>query len=154
MKISKYGTTIILFLYFSFEASAQDSLRLSRQECEAIFLKENLLLIAERLEVSKAEAMALQAKLWPNPLFSLDEINLWAPPKQIGVFGQELPGLNGTKFGKNQQITFSIEQLILTAGKRKKRLALEQVNIDKSKQHFEDLLRHLKLEFRQQLTQL
>jgi cobalt-zinc-cadmium efflux system outer membrane protein len=113
-----------------------------------------LLLIAERLEVPKAEAMVLQAKLWPNPTVSLDEINLWATQKQLGVFGQELQGFNGGNFGRNQQISFSIEQLILTAGKRKKLTALEQVNVEKSKQYFEDLMRHLKIEFRQQLTQL
>ncbi|PKQ65959.1 TolC family protein [Raineya orbicola] len=154
MKISKYGATTILFLYFSFQGVAQDTLKLSRQQCEAVFLKENLLLIAERLEVPKAEAMVLQAKLWPNPTVSLDEINLWATQKQLGVFGQELQGFNGGNLGRNQQISFSIEQLILTAGKRKKLMALEQVNVDKSKQYFEDLLRHLKIEFRQQLTQL
>jgi len=154
MEISKYGATTILFLCFSFQAMAQDTLKLSRQQCEAVFLKENLLLIAERLEVPKAEAMVLQAKLWPNPTVSLDEINLWATQKQLGVFGQELQGFNGGNFGRNQQISFSIEQLILTAGKRKKLTALEQVNVEKSKQYFEDLMRHLKIEFRQQLTQL
>ncbi len=154
MEISKYGATTILFLCFSFQAMAQDTLKLSRQQCEAVFLKENLLLIAERLEVPKAEAMVLQAKLWPNPTVSLDEINLWATQKQLGVFGEELPGFNGGNFGRNQQISFSIEQLILTAGKRKKLMALEQVNVDKSQQYFQDLLRHLKIEFRQQLTQL
>jgi cobalt-zinc-cadmium efflux system outer membrane protein len=154
MSISKYaGFTIILF-FFYVQVVAQDTLKLNRQQCEAVFLKENLLLIAERLEIPKAEAMKLQATLWPNPTVSLDEINLWATQKQLGVFGEELPGFNGGNFGRNQQINFSIEQLILTAGKRKKLMALEQVNVDKSQQYFQDLLRHLKYEFRQQLTQL
>jgi cobalt-zinc-cadmium efflux system outer membrane protein len=154
MSISKYvGFTIILF-FFYVQAVSQDTLKLNRQQCEAVFLKENLLLIAERLEIPKAEAMKLQATLWPNPTVSLDEINLWATQKQLGVFGEELPGFNGSNFGRNQQINFSIEQLILTAGKRKKLMALEQVNVDKSQQYFQDLLRHLKYEFRQQLTQL
>lgn len=154
MDISKRRAIIILFLYFSLHVIAQDTLKLSRQQCEAIFLKENLLLIAEKLKVPQAEAMVLQAKLWPNPTVSLDEINLWATQKQLSVFNQELPGFNGGNFGRNQQVSFSIEQLILTAGKRKKLMALEQVNVDKSKQYFEELLRHLKIEFRQQLTQL
>lgn len=154
MSISKYaGFTVFLF-FFYVQAVAQDTLKLNRQQCEAVFLKENLLLIAERLEIPKAEAMVLQAKLWPNPTVSLDEINLWATQNQLGVFGEELPGFNNGNFGRNQQISFSIEQLILTAGKRKKLMALEQVNVDKSQQHFQDLLRHLKYEFRQQLTQL
>jgi len=154
MSIPKYAGVTIIFFLFYVQAIAQDTLKLNRQQCEAIFLKENLLLIAERLEISKAEAMKLQASLWPNPTISLDEINLWATQKQLAVFGEELPGFNGGNFGRNQQISFSVEQLILTAGKRKKLMALEQVNVDKSQQYFQDLLRHLKYEFRLQLTQL
>ncbi|MDP3200397.1 MAG: TolC family protein [Algoriphagus sp.] len=154
MGIKKQGTVAIIILLFSFTAKGQDTLKLSRQQCEAIFLKENLLLIAERLEVPKAEALVLQAKLWSNPVVSIDEVNLWATPKQLNVFGDELQGFNGGNFGRNQQISFSIEQLILTAGKRKKLVALEQVTVDKSKQYFEDLLRNLKIEFRNHLTNL
>ncbi|RME18937.1 MAG: hypothetical protein D6799_02310, partial [Bacteroidetes bacterium] len=95
MGISKFRVTTILFLFFSFQAMAQDTLKLSREQCEAIFLKENLLLLAEKLEISKAEAIKLQASLWPNPNITLDEINLWTTQKQLGIWGQELPGLNG-----------------------------------------------------------
>jgi cobalt-zinc-cadmium efflux system outer membrane protein len=154
MDYNKCGKLLVFFFFFSVSLTAQDTLTLSRQQSEAVFLKENLLLIAEKLEIPKAEAMVLQAKLWPNPTVSLDEFNLWATQKQLGVFGDELQGFNNGNFGRNQQISFSIEQLILTAGKRKKLMALEQVNVEKSKQYFEDLLRHLKIEFRQQLTQL
>jgi cobalt-zinc-cadmium efflux system outer membrane protein len=154
MSISKFPGFIIVFFSFYVQAVAQEALKLNRQQCEALFLKENLLLIAERLEITKAEAIKLQATFWPNPTVSLDEINLWAKQNQLGVFGQELQGFNGGNFGRNQQISFSIEQLILTAGKHKKLIALEQVNVDKSQQYFQDLLRHLKYEFRQQLTQL
>ena len=133
---------------------AQDTLKLSRAQSESIFLKENLLLIAESLEISQAEAMLMQAKLWPNPGFEISEVNLWATPGQLSVFGDDLQGFKGGTFGKNQQIGLSIEQLILTAGKRRKLMALEQVTVDKSKQYFQDLLRNLKLEFRHQLTHL
>lgn len=154
MGMLKFGTTAILVFLVSFNIVAQDSLNLSRRQCETLFLNQNLLLMAERLEISKAEAMVLQARLWPNPTVSLEEINLWATPKQLSVFGEELQGFNGGNFGKNQQISFSVEQLILTAGKRKKMMAMEQVSADKSKQYFEELLRNLKVEFRSQLTQL
>lgn len=62
MKVSKV-CIIFLFLCLSTPAFTQDTLVLSIKECEAIFLKENLLLIAEKLEISKAEAMVLQARL-------------------------------------------------------------------------------------------
>src|SRR5690606_7608600 len=110
--------------------------------------------IAEKLQISQAEAMVLQASLWPNPTFEVDEVNLWSTKRQLAVFGDELQGFNGGKFGRNQQLSFSVEQLILTAGKRKKLVALEQVAVDKSKEDLEQLLRNRRHEYRGQLEQL
>ena len=151
LKCSNLLFILFLFPLFSF---SQDTLVLSREECEAIFLEKSLSLIAEKLEISQAEAMVTQAKLWPNPTLEIDEVNLWASKKQLDVFGDELQGFNGNDFGKNQQLAFSIEQVIITAGKRKKLVALESVSVDKSNEYFEDLLRNLKIEFRNLLTQL
>lgn len=131
---------------------AQDTIRLSRQESEAVFLSENLSLLAEKLNISKAEAAVQQAKLWPNPNLTFDQVNLWATDRQTG--GQEVSPPLWDGFGKNQQFAFEIEQLIYTAGKRKKMVALEKVSVDQSKQYFEDLLRNLKIEFHSLLTDL
>jgi len=132
--------------------SAQDTLRLNRQQCENIFLKENLLLIAERLNIDRAQALHLQARLWPNPTFTLDQVNFWATPGQLeGMDG--VPPLFG-KFGRNQEFCSELEQLILTAGKRKKLMAIEQVSVDMAGEYFEELLRNLKIEFRKSVTEL
>ncbi len=134
------------------KALTQDTLELSRQDCEAIFLRENLLLIAEKLEIPKAEAVVQQARLWPNPNFTLDQVNLWATKAQTG--GQEAaPPLFGN-FGRNQQFGFEVQQLIQTARKRSKLVALEQVNTDKASLGFDELLRNLKIELRKNLTNL
>lgn len=154
MNIIKWGNLILIVLLFTFSATAQEVIKVSREQAEAIFLRENLLLIAENLNISQAEAIVMQAKLWPNPTFEVEEVNLWATPNQLSVFGEELQGFGGGSFGRNQQIGFSIEQLIITAGKRKKLIALEQVSVDMSKQYLENLLRNLKIEFRNQLTTL
>src|SRR5690554_156310 len=154
MGILKCSNLLILLFLFPFISHSQDTTVLSREECEAIFLEKNLSLIAEKLEISQAEAMVTQAKLWPNPTLEIDEVNLWASKKQLDVFGDELQGFNGKDFGKNQQLAFSIEQVIITAGKRKKLVAVEQVSVEKSHEYFEDLLRNLKVEFRNLLTQL
>jgi outer membrane protein, heavy metal efflux system len=146
----------LFIILFSFKAFAQNTLVLTREQSEAIFLKENLLLIAEKLQISKAEALVLQADLWPNPVIEIDEVNLWTSQKgtnNLDYFGEELPPVSGN-FGRNQQISVSVEQLILTAGKRRKLVALEQVNADIAEQYFEELLRNLKLVFRNQLTHL
>lgn len=152
-----YHIRFLFILLFSFSVvHAQDTLRLNREQCEAILLKENFTLLAQQLEISQSEAQVIQAKLWPNPTLELDEINLWTSQKgtnNLSYFGDELPPLAGN-FGRNQQISISLEQVIKTAGKRKKLVALEQVNVDKSRQYFEDVIRNLKLEFRKQLTQL
>lgn len=128
--------------------SAQETIKLSREEAETLFLQHNLLLISEKLHIESQQANVIQAKAWPNPEFSIREINLWknssialSPP----FFGS---------FGQNQQIAFEFHQLIQTAGKRKKLIALEQVDVSKAEQYFENLLRNLKLELRNQLTEL
>lgn len=154
MKVSHLTKLIFIFYLCSLSAKAEDTLKLSRQQSEAIFLQENLLLIAEKLKIPQAEALVIQAKRWPNPTLEIDEVNLWTSQKQLNVFGDELQGFNGGSFGRNQQLAFSIEQLIHTAGKRKKLIALEQVSVEQSRQYFEELLRNLKTEFRNHLTQM
>lgn len=148
---------IFLCMSLSQSVFSQDTLRLTKEACEARFLQENLVLLAEKLEVSKAEALVLQAKTWPNPRFSVEEFNLWAGNNSLNnlsVFDGGLPGVNGSNFGRNQQLGLSVEQLILTAGKRRKLVELEQVNVAKSNEYLEDLLRNLKWEVRSQITQL
>lgn len=152
MNYFKRAIFALLFLFIPV-AQAQEQMNFSRQEAEAIFLKQNLNLIAEKLEIPKAQAAVLQAKLWPNPTLSVSEVNLWATDRQKEISGEELPALYGNH-GKHQQFGIGIEQLIQTAGKRKKLMALEQVSADKAEQYFEDLLRNLKIEFRNQLTEL
>jgi cobalt-zinc-cadmium efflux system outer membrane protein len=127
---------------------AQEHLKVSRQDAETLFLQNNLLLISEKLEIESQQAEVIQAKMWPNPEFSISEINLW---KNTGV--EPSPPFFGN-FGQNQQVAFELNQLIQTAGKRKKLVALEQVDVSKAAQYFEDLLRGLKLELRNQLTEL
>src|SRR5690554_553477 len=144
----------LLPFLFSFSVLAQDTLTLSREQSEAIFLRENLQLLAEKLQINQAEAMALQAKLWPNPTLEIDEVNLWTTSAQQEMLAEELPWSRLNAFGKSRQFSVSLEQLIRTAGKRKKLIALEEVSVEKSKQYFKDLLRNLKLEFRNQLTDL
>lgn len=143
---------VLPFIVFGSYLHAQDTLSLSREECESVFLKENLLLIAEKLKISQSEALVQQAKLWPNPSFTLDQVNFWATNYQTQ--GQEVvPPLWGN-VGRNQQFGMEIEQLILTAGKRKKLMALERVGVDKAGIYFEELLRNLKTEFRSLIAEL
>jgi cobalt-zinc-cadmium efflux system outer membrane protein len=157
MDIKKCLFAALLLLYFTHPSSfAQDTIRLSRQESEVRFLTENLLLLAEKLKIPQAEALTMQAKLWPNLTLEIDEINIGTTVNGIngtGQLGETLPPMFGN-FGSDQQIAASIEQLVQTAGKRKKLVAMEQVNEAMAAAYFEDLLRGLKLEFRTSLSEL
>lgn len=142
---------ILLFFVmvgFGTHLNAQETLKISREEAETMFLQNNLLLISEKLHIESQKAEVIQAKVWPNPEFSISEINLW---RTTGV--EPSPPFWGN-FGRNQQIAFELNQLVQTAGKRKKLIALEQVDVSKAEQYFEDLLRVLKLELRNRLTDL
>lgn len=130
-----------------------DTLKLNRQQYEELFLKQNLLLIAERFNINQADALLLQAKLWPNPSISVEDVNLWSTKKQLTNLDSPLPPIFGN-IAANTQFSVQVEQLIQTAGKRKKLMAMEQVAVDLAKQQFENLLRNLKFEFRNNLTRL
>lgn len=130
-----------------------DTLKLDREQYEAIFLKQNLLLLAQTYKINQAEAMVLQAKLWPNPSVSIEEVNLWATNKQLSYLDEPLPEVFGSA-AKNTQFAVQLEQEILTAGKRRKLMQVEKVGVQVAEQEFEELLRHLKYEFRNTLTEL
>lgn len=139
-------------LFFGLQLQAQETIRISREEAEAMFLQNNLQLMSEQLNIESQQAEVIQAKVWPNPQFTISEINLWATDRQTG--GEIVSPPLWNSFGKNQQFSFELQQLVQTAGKRKKRIALEQLDVSKAEQYFEELLRGLKLELRRQLTEL
>lgn len=129
-------------------AAINDTIVLSRTQAEALFLDKNISLISEKLNIDIADAQVIQAKLWPNPTLTIGEINLWN-----NATAQQLPPLWGN-FGKTSQVTAELEQLIQTAGKRKKMIAMEKVSVDIAKEYFKTFLRNLKIEFRNNLTEL
>lgn len=145
MKLTLFMCLSVIF-GLQTQAQAQDTLKISRDKAEALFLHNNLLLMSEKLNIEKQKAEVIQARLWPNPSFSISEVNLW---KNQTV--ESSPPFFGN-FGRNQQVSFEINQLIQTAGKRQKLIALEEIDITKAEQYFEDLLRGLKLELRNKLT--
>lgn len=129
-------------------AVTKDTLKISRAEAETIFLKNNLRLLSEKLKIDQAEAQVIQAKLWPNPRLEVGEVNLWS-----NATSEQLPPISGN-WGRTSEITVGLEQLIQTAGKRKKLMAMEKVGVEIAQEYFQDLLRIVKIEFRNNLTHL
>ena len=131
-------------------AQKQTSLKLTPNQFEALFLKQNLELIASQMDIDIADAAIVQAKLWDNPELSISSVNLWSTDKQREGQAELIPPLFGS-FGKNTQFTVELSQLIQTANKRAKLVKKEKVAKDMAKTEFEDLLRSLKTELRKSI---
>ena len=122
-----------------------DTIYLSTAQAEDLFIKQNLELIAEKLNIDVAEAAIVQAKLWPNPTLSIEDVNLWNTEEMRDEMGDIFPDAS---FARNKQFSVGIEQIIVTGGKRRKLVEMEKVSRDIAVQYYEELLRSLKVELR------
>src|SRR5258707_399087 len=82
----------------------QDTLRLSLPEAEKMFLDSNFQLLAQRYNIDANKAQVIQARLWPNPNFSIGH-SIYS-----GELGEWFPT------GNNDETFSSLSQLILLAG--------------------------------------
>lgn len=110
-------------------------------QIEELFLTNNLQLIAEKMNISLADAEIEQAKRLENPELSIGSVNFWGSEKQ-----REEVGMNG--FPRNTQFSVELSQLIQTARKRSKLVNMNKVSKQIALQEFEDVLRALKAELR------
>ncbi|WP_243396580.1 TolC family protein [Leptospira wolffii] len=123
-------------------SSTSPGKRISLIDAENLFLRNNLSLLASRMDVESKNGDILQAGLWDNPNFFMDQN---AYNRNTGVV------LDTTK---NGQTAIQIQQLFLLAGKRDKRIRLAKWNKEIAEQTFYDTLRSLKLELRSSFFQL
>jgi cobalt-zinc-cadmium efflux system outer membrane protein len=127
---------VLLLLMGAIPAYAYDTLRITLQNAETRFLKENLLLLAEQYHVDAQKALIIQSRLWNNPQLSA-EINAYNPDRKkyfdTGAQGQK---------------AIALQQLILLGGKRRKQIALANQQAQIASYEFENLLRNLKYELR------
>ncbi|WP_100074744.1 TolC family protein [Chryseobacterium camelliae] len=137
---------IPLFAYAS--AQVSDTIKISRSEAESAFLEKNIDLIVQKLEISQAEAQVLQAKYWPNPTLTVDEVNLW---RTYDIEAQ--PALIGN-WGKSSQVSVQVEQVIKTAGKRRKNIELQNIEVDGEKYEWQEVMRELKKLLRNTMTEM
>jgi len=70
-------------------------------------------LIAEKMNISIADAEIMQAKMWENPTLSVSDVNFWTTNKQREA-------LREADANHNTQFAVELSQLITTAGKRRK----------------------------------
>lgn len=138
---------IFILVLSSSKAQSQQALKLSTEQIEAMFLQQNLQLVAEQMNVDIADADIAQAKLWENPELSIGDINLWDSKSQ-----REEAEMGS--FPRNAQFSIELSQLIQTANKRGKLIRKEKVSKEIAIQDFEEVLRGMKVELRKSINEI
>lgn len=142
-----FTTTVLFFCDKPAMAQTGDTLSLTLPQLEERFVKNNLQLLIQRYNIDKVAAGEMTAKLFANPTFSYGN-GLYSKSRDTNALSQQ---------------TYSISQLILTAGKRNKSIQLARISTENAWHEFFDLLRTLKyslrssfytLYFKQQSVQL
>jgi len=110
--------------------------RMTLEECEESFQKNNLQLLAAQYNISEAEADIIQAKIWDLPNLSV-ELNAIDPENKkifhIGSTGAKEVG---------------IEQLFVLGRKRKNEVAFARSNKEIAEMQFQGLLVDLRSQLR------
>ncbi|WP_184550092.1 TolC family protein [Mucilaginibacter sp. FT3.2] len=139
-KLYHLSSCYVLFFFVGFGASAQpakDTLKLTINQAENIFLKNNLALVIQHYNIDNAQAQVITARLFQNPDFNFT--NVLYNPETKNFFDVSKKG---------GEYSVGISQLFLTAGKRNKNIRLAQIGIQQSQYQFFDLLRTLRLSLR------
>ncbi len=123
---------------FSQEVTS-DTLKITVDEAEGVFLKNNYGLILGRYNVDKAKAGIITAKLFDNPEVSYENI----------VYNPDTRKFFQTSSADGQgQYIVQYSQLLKLAGKRKKQIQLAGNELKQSEYDFEDLMRSLRYTLR------
>ena len=135
----KYFFTVISIIYCSNSFGQKN---VSLQECENLFQKNNLLLLAEQFNISATDAAVIQAKIWEHP-YAEAEFNLYNPDENRYLDA-----------GKNGQKQFAIQQLIYLGGKKRNEINFAKNNMALAQLHYPPLLQNLLLKTRKNFYEL
>lgn len=115
---------------------------LTIQEADSLFLAQNIDLLAERCNISMADATITQAKLYHNPVISIEE----------NVYNR----LNHRyfDFGRNSEQVVNVDQLISIAGQHSNVVKEANRGHDVAMARFEELLRNLRAELHKTFVRL
>lgn len=134
-----YFLSIIAFLllgpgWTSAQQNKIDTLTLTINQADSIFLRKNLTLLANEYNVDVSKALVQQARVWDNPVLNTDQ-NIYD-----GKFFRHKTE-NGLQYG---QVYIQVQQLIRTAGKIKKLTRLAEDNVLNAEAQFNEVMRNLK----------
>jgi cobalt-zinc-cadmium efflux system outer membrane protein len=133
------NSLLAFLIHFVFQGHARDTLQLSLQQADNIFLKNNFYLLAGAFNIDAQKAQILQAKLYPNP-FITAEFNAYDPENNKWLHS-----------GREGQKGFQIEQLVVLGGKRKSEIEMAKTNVRIAEIEFEQLVVNLKYRLHTQL---
>lgn len=122
--------------------------KLTTEQIEDLFLSNNLELLAAHVNIDIADAAIVQAKLLNNPTIVVGQVNFW------NSGAEEEFNSSSSAFGRNIQFSLELNQIIRTAGKRRKLVDLEKVSKEIIIQEFELLLLNLRTELRKILNEV
>src|SRR5215470_18190649 len=135
-KICKLCWLTTLVFCMTISGFAQDTLHITLQDAEMQFLQHNFLLLASKYQVSTADAAIIQAKLYPNPNFAIEQ----------GVYNQDTK--KWFDLSSTGETALTLQQIIILAGKRNKQIDIAKINSQISLYQFYDLIRTLRYELR------
>jgi cobalt-zinc-cadmium efflux system outer membrane protein len=133
---------LLFFLFHLTISKATDTLFVNLRQADSIFLVRNYRLLAVSMNIDIQKAQVIQAKLYPNPVVTID-VNAW-DPQNNKVFHD----------GKTGQKSFQYDQLILLGGKRQAQMDLARTNTEIAELEFQDLIRQLKYQLHSSLYNL
>lgn len=118
------------------------TVNLTLQEADSLFLARNIDLLAERYNISMADAAIAQAQLYHNPVISLEE----------NVYNR----LNHRvfDFGRKSEQVVNVDQLISIAGQHSNVVKEARSEHDVAVARFEELLRNLRAELHKAFVRL
>ncbi len=142
MNLLKHCCLIISILSCIDVQAASDTLKVNIQQADSIFLAKNYYLLAASMNIEAQKAQIIQAKLYPNPIFTAD-LNAYDPDNKKAFH-----------IGETGQKTFMIEQLIVLGGKRKSEIEMAKTNAAIAELEFQQLIRQLKFKLHSDLFAL
>ncbi|WP_315816688.1 TolC family protein [Paraflavitalea speifideaquila] len=74
----RHCMVVVVVFLTGVASNAQDTLRITLQDAEQLFIQNNLVLLAAKYDVHIAQAQLIQAKLYNNPTLSVSG-NLYNP---------------------------------------------------------------------------
>ncbi|RYF20751.1 MAG: TolC family protein [Flavobacteriales bacterium] len=128
---------------FSQLLMAQDTLKLTLQETEQLFLHRNYQLLSAKYEIEQAKADVITARLFENPEISHENL----------FYNHETKRFLETSYATGQFVT-QVSQLIKLAGKRNKNIQLANTAVKLEEFQYYDLLRTLRYELRSNFYRL